>query len=136
MTFCAKHHTNMQTKKAKDIDEYIARYPKDVQTILKKIRTTIRKAAPGAEEAISYQMPAFNFRGYLIYFAAYKNHIGIYPVPRDVAEFKEELAQYEGGKGTLRLPLDQPIPYDLITRIVKFRVKQNLEKAARKAKKK
>ncbi len=126
----------MQTKKAKDIDEYIARHPKDVQKILKKIRTTIKKAAPGAEEAISYQMPAFHFHGYLIYFAAYKNHIGIYPVPRGIDEFSKELARYEGGKGTLRLPLDQPIPDDLITRIVNFRVKQNLEKAARKAQKK
>src|SRR5262245_47805380 len=120
----------------KTIDEYIAGFPKDVQKTLEKIRLTIRKAAPGATEAISYQIPSFKLNGYLIYFAAYKNHIGLYPAPRGAAEFKKELAAYEGGKGTVRFPLDEPIPLDLITRIVKFRVKKNLENAKAKAKKK
>jgi uncharacterized protein YdhG (YjbR/CyaY superfamily) len=123
----------MQTKTAKDIDEYIAGFPKDVQKILNKIRSTISKAAPKAEEAISYQIPTFNFHGDLIYFAAYKNHIGVYPAPRGVEKFKKDLARYGAGKGTLRFPLDEPIPYDLITKIVEFRAKQNSEKAKIKA---
>lgn len=119
---------------AKDIDEYIAGFPTDVRASLEKIRTTIRKAAPKAEEVISYQIPAFKFVGRpFIYFAAYKKHISVYPAPRDVAEFKEELADYEGGKGTVQFPLDQPIPYDLIRRIAKYRVNQYQEKAAAKA---
>jgi uncharacterized protein YdhG (YjbR/CyaY superfamily) len=119
----------------KNIDEYIAGFPSDVQEILKKIRMTIRKAAPEAEETISYQIPTFTLKGkYLIYFAAYKKHIGLYPAPRGIEEFKKELSLYEGGKGTVRFPLDKPIPFGLIKRIVKFRV--NLEKAKAKAKKK
>jgi len=124
----------MPTTNYKDIDEYIAGFPKDVQKILKKIRATIKKAAPKAEEAISYQIPTFNFHGYLIYFAAYKNHIGVYPAPRGVEGFKKGLARYGAGKGTLRFPLDEPVPYDLITKIVEFRAKQNVEKAKIKAK--
>ncbi|HEV2667864.1 MAG TPA: DUF1801 domain-containing protein, partial [Blastocatellia bacterium] len=113
----------------KDIGEYIAGFPAGVQEILEKIRITIRKAAPGAEETISYQIPTFNLKGrYLIHFAAYKKHIGLYPAPRESKEFKEELSGYEGGKGTVRFPLDKPIPYDLIRRIVKFRVREVLEK--------
>lgn len=120
----------------KDIDEYIAGFPNDVQEILEKIRMTIRKAAPGAEETISYQIPTFTLSGrYLIYFAAYKKYISIYPAPRGREEFKEELAGYEGGKGTVRFPLDKPIPFGLIRRIVKFRVKENLERAKAKGKK-
>ena len=124
----------MQSKTPKDIDEYIAGFPKDVQKILNKIRSTIKKAAPKAEEAISYQIPTFRLNGNLIHFAAYKNHIGLYPAPRAVEKFKKELARYGAGKGTLRFPLDEPIPYDLITKIVEFRAKQNLEKAKEKAK--
>ena len=112
-----------------NIDEYIAGWPKDVQKTLQKIRMTIRKAAPAAEEAISYQMPTFKLNGNLIHFAAYKNHIGLYPAPRAIEKFKEQLKRYEGGKGTIRLQLDEPIPYDLISKIVKFRVKENLEKS-------
>jgi uncharacterized protein YdhG (YjbR/CyaY superfamily) len=108
--------------KPKDIDEYIAGFPPDVQKILKKIRMTIRKAAPGAQEAIEYQMPAFTLNGNSIYFAAYKKHIGLYPAPRGNAKFKKELSRYEGGKGTVRFPLDEPLPFALITRIVKFRM--------------
>jgi len=122
---------------AGNIDEYIAGFPNDVQKILQKIRTTIKEAAPDTEETISYQIPTFTLGGkYLIYFAAYKKHIGLYPAPRGVEKFKKELSAYEGGKGTLRFPLDKPIPFGLIKRIVKFRVKENLETAkARRTKK-
>lgn len=115
----------MRTRKAsKDIDEYIAGFPSDVQQILEKIRMTIRKAAPKAAEKISYQIPSFTLKGkYLIYFAAYKKHIALYPAPRGSEEFKKELSAYEGGKGTVRFPFDKPIPFGLIRRIVKFRVK-------------
>ena len=125
----------MKRRAPANIDEYIDGFPSNVQKILQKIRKTIQKAAPEAAEAISYQMPSFRLNGYLIYFAGYQNHIGLYPAPRGVAEFKEEMALYEGGKGTVRFPLDAPVPYDLITRIVKFRVQQNQEKAAAKSKK-
>jgi uncharacterized protein YdhG (YjbR/CyaY superfamily) len=118
------------------IDEYIAGFPPKVQAILQKIRLTIRQAAPDAEETISYQMPTFTLHGNLVHFAAFKNHIGFYPVPTGIEKFKQELAAYEGGKGSVKFPLDQPIPYDLIGRIVKFRVQENLAKAAVKGKKK
>lgn len=112
--------------KFKNIDEYIATFPADVQKILQKIRVAIRKAAPEAEEAISYQIPTFKLSGKnLIHFAGFKNHIGIYPAPRGVAEFDEELSKFDGGKGTVQFPLDEPIPYGLITRIVKFRIKKH-----------
>jgi uncharacterized protein YdhG (YjbR/CyaY superfamily) len=117
----------------KDINEYIAGFPGDVQKILEKIRRTIRKAAPDADETISYQIPTFTLKGrYLVYFAAYKKHIGLYPAPRGSEKFKEELSAYEGGKGTVRFPLDKPIPFDLISRIVMFRVKKNLEEQKQK----
>jgi uncharacterized protein YdhG (YjbR/CyaY superfamily) len=120
----------------KTIDEYIAGFPKDVQAILQQIRATIRKAAPGAEEKISYQMPAFTLKGNLVYFGAFKNHIGFYPIPSGIEAFQEELSAYEQGKGSVQFPLDKPIPYDLISRIVKFRVKENLARAEAKGKKK
>jgi uncharacterized protein YdhG (YjbR/CyaY superfamily) len=116
----------------KDINAYIAGFPPDVQKILKKIRMTIRKAAPDAEETIKYSMPTFTLKGNLVHFAAYKKHIGFYPVPRGVEPFKTELKAYEGEKSTARFPLDKPVPYDLITRIVKFRVKEALEPAKAK----
>ncbi|HKY30517.1 MAG TPA: DUF1801 domain-containing protein [Pyrinomonadaceae bacterium] len=116
----------MKRTAAKDVDEYIAGFPNDVQKILKKIRTTIRKAAPKAGEKISYGIPTFTLNDrYLIYFAGFKNHVSIYPAPRGSAEFKQELSKYKGGKGTVQFPLDKPIPFDLITRIVKFRIKEN-----------
>lgn len=116
----------------KTIDEYIAGFPPDVRRTLKQIRSTIRKAAPAAEEAIAYQMPTFRQHGNLVHFAAFKNHIGFYPAPRAIEEFKKDLAAYEGSKGTVRFPLDQPLPLGLIGRMVKFRVKKNLEQAAAK----
>ena len=114
---------------AANIDEYIAGFPEDVQAILRRIRATIRKAAPEAEEDIKYQIPTFVFHGNLVFFAAFKNHVSVYPAPRGKAEFKKELSSYQGGKGTVRFPLDQPIPFDLITRIVKFRIKENLKRS-------
>jgi uncharacterized protein YdhG (YjbR/CyaY superfamily) len=128
----------MRTDQAapRTIDEYIAGFPQDIQAILEQIRRTIRKAAPGAEEAIKYQMPTFTLEGNLVHFAAFKNHIGFYPVPTGIEKFKKELSVYEGGKGSVKFPLDKPIPYDLISRIVKFRVKENLERAAARGKKK
>ena len=121
--------------RAKDIDGYIAGFPAEVQKTLQKIRQTIRKAAPGAEETISYQMPAFKLHGMLIFFAGYENHISLYPAPRGATEFEKELSSYKGGKGTVQFPLDELIPYDLITRIVKFRAAQNVEAAKAKQKK-
>jgi len=115
-----------------NIDEYIAGFPADIQEILEKIRMTIRKAAPDAEEAISYQMPTFKLKGNLVHFAAFKNHIGFYPVPTGIEKFKKELSVYESGKGSVKFPLDKPIPYTLIAKIVKFRVKESLEKARAK----
>ena len=121
----------------KNIDQYIAGFPNSVQEILEQVRMTIRQAAPDAGETISYQIPTFTLKGkYLIYFAACKKHIGLYPAPRGVEKFKKELALYEGGKGTVRFPLNKPIPFGLIKRIVKFRVKENLERAKAKRKKK
>ncbi|MBX9789330.1 MAG: DUF1801 domain-containing protein [Pirellulales bacterium] len=117
------------------VDDYIATFPRGVRANLRKIRATIRKAAPNAEERISYRMPGYFQRGVLIYFAGHEQHIGLYPAPRGVPQFAAELSAYEGGKGTIRLPLDRPIPLDLIRRIVKFRVAENLAKAAAKSKK-
>jgi uncharacterized protein YdhG (YjbR/CyaY superfamily) len=119
----------------KDIDEYIAGFPKEIQEILEKIRMTIREAAPDAEEAIKYQIPTFILKGNLVHFAAFKNHIGFYPAPQGIEEFADELAPYASGKGSAQFPLDKPIPFDLIRRIVKFRVEKNLAKAEAKKKK-
>ena len=114
----------------RDVDEYIAGFPNEVRTILEKVRTTIRKAAPGAQEKISYRIPTFTLDGkYLIYFAAFQKHVGLYPAPRGAEEFKEQLAAYGGGKGTVQFPFDKPIPFGLITRIVKFRINENLARA-------
>jgi uncharacterized protein YdhG (YjbR/CyaY superfamily) len=111
----------------KDIDEYIAGFPGDVREMLEKIRRTVRKAAPTAEETIKYSMPTFTLNGNLVHFAAYKKHIGLYPVPRGAKEFKDRLSAYEGEKSTVRFPLDKPIPVALISDIVKFLVKRNLD---------
>ena len=118
------------------IDEYISTFPEDVQKILEEIRATIKAAAPEAEEKISYQMPTFFLKGNLIHFAAYKNHIGIYPTPNGIESFKKELSKYKGAKGSVRLPIDEPMPLKLIARIVKFRVAENIKKAKSKGKSK
>ncbi len=117
----------------KTIDEYIGTFSKDVQVILEEMRQRIRKAAPEAKEAISYQMPAFKLNGNLVYFAAYEHHIGFYPTSSGIAAFKKELSPYKWSKGAVQFPLDKPIPYDLVTKIVEFRVKENLNKKATKA---
>jgi len=119
----------------KNIDEYIAGFPKEVQEILEKIRLTIRNAAPEAEERISYQIPTFTLKGNLVHFAAFKKHIGLYPTPSGIEKFKNELSAYEGAKGSVQFPLDKPIPYELISEIVKFRVKENLGRAEAKGRK-
>lgn len=120
----------------KSIDEYIAVFPKDVQNILEEIRATIKKAAPKAEETINYQIPTFTLHGNLVHFAAFKTHIGFYPTPTGIEKFKKELSAYESAKGSVKFPLDHPIPYGLIKKIVAFRVKENLERAEAKKKKK
>lgn len=122
-------------QKSKEIDAYIAGFAAEVREILEEIRMTIRKAAPDAEETISYQMPTFTLKGNLVHFAAFKTHIGFYPTPTGIEAFKDELSMYVGGKGSVQFPLDKPMPYDLIRRIVEFRVRENLEKAAAKKKK-
>lgn len=114
---------------AKTIDEYIADSPEEIQPILSRIREIIRKAAPDARETISYGIPTFTLNGNLVHFAGYKSHIGFYPTPSGIEKFKNELSKYKGAKGSVQFPLDKPIPYGLITRIVKFRVKENLERA-------
>ena len=118
----------MQAPKPNNIDEYIAAFPKHTQQILEQIRTTIKKAAPDAQEAISYAIPTFKLNGNLVHFAAFKNHIGFYPTPMGVDEFRAELSVYKEGKGSVQFPLDQPMPLELITRMVKFRVDKNLAK--------
>ena len=118
--------------KPTNIDEYFADFPKDVQERLQKVRMTIRKAAPGAEEAIKYMMPTFVLKGNLIHFAGYQHHIGLYPGSKPIEKFKEELTRYETSKGTVRLPLDKPLPLGLITRITKFCVQRNLARAEAK----
>ena len=114
------------------VDEYIAVFPKEVQKILRQVRTAIKKAAPEAEEGITYGMPAYRLNGPLVYFAAFKTHVGFYATPNGNEAFKSELSLYKQGKGSVQFPLDQPMPLDLITRIVKFRVAQNIEKSAKK----
>lgn len=127
---------NNEATVPQNIDEYIAGFPENVQEILQKIRQTIRETAPKAEEAISYQMPTFKLKGNLVHFAAFQNHIGFYPVPSGIEQFKEELSVYKQGKGSVQFPLDKPMPYELISRIVAFRVQENLAKAEAKGKKK
>ena len=120
---------------SKDIDEYIAGFPGDVQAILESLISTIRDAAPYAKENINYGIPTFTLEGNLVHFAAFKKHIGFYPAPSGIEKFKNELSAYEGAKGSVQFPLDKPIPYELVRKIVAFRVKENLEKAEAKRKK-
>lgn len=115
-----------------EVDQYIAGFPKPVQDLLQKVRATVKKAAPDAMEVINYGIPTLQLQGNLVHFAGYKNHIGFYPAPSGIEAFKKELSVYEGAKGSVKFPIDQPIPYDLITKITAFRVRENLEKAATK----
>ncbi|MBN2335713.1 DUF1801 domain-containing protein [Candidatus Bathyarchaeota archaeon] len=115
-------------KEFKTVDEYIAGFPEDTQEILEKLRHVIRESAPDAEETISYRMPTFRLKGNLVHFAAHKKHVGFYPTPSAITAFEEELAPYETSKGSIRFPIDKPIPFDLVKRIVEFRVNEVLEK--------
>jgi uncharacterized protein YdhG (YjbR/CyaY superfamily) len=118
------------------IDAYLAAFPPEVQAILEQIRQVIHEVVPNLGETISYGMPTFTLHGrYLIYFAVYKKHISVYPAPTGVADFQEALARYGAGKGTMRFPLDKPMPFDLIREIVRFRVQENAERAIAKGKK-
>lgn len=120
-------NTNFQS-----IEEYISTFPDDVQKILQNIRKTIQEAVPGAEEKISYQMPAFKYHGMLVWYAAWKKHIGLYPkTPGIEVAFEKELSEYEKSKGTIKFPLDKPMPYGLIGKIAQFRAKENLQKTNR-----
>ncbi len=121
---------------APDADAYIAGFPASTQQLLQQVRTAIKKAAPGAEEVISYGMPAYKKDGMLVFFAGYNKHIGFYPTPSGIVNFKKELAGYTCSKGAIQFPIDQPMPLKLVTAIVKFRLAENKEKAASKIKKK
>ncbi|MBV8150851.1 MAG: DUF1801 domain-containing protein [Candidatus Eremiobacteraeota bacterium] len=126
----------MRENTPRDFDDYLKRYPADVQDRLRRVRETIRKAAPKAKETISYSIPAFTLDGMLVWFAAHKNHIGFYPGASGIRAFKKELADYKHAKGSVKFPLDEPLPLALIRRIVKFRVKERLaSRAARKPEK-
>lgn len=116
------------------VDKYIAAFPKEVQQQLIELRNIIRTAAPNAEEIISYKMPAYKYHGMLMYFAGYKNHIGFYAAPTAHEAFKKELSVYKTGKGSVQFPIDKPLPYSLITKMVKYRLKENKAKAAEKLK--
>jgi uncharacterized protein YdhG (YjbR/CyaY superfamily) len=118
----------MLATKPKNIDEYISGFPEDIQKILEQVRSTIRKSAPEAEEAIRYDIPTFILHGNLVHFAAFKNHIGFYATPSGNEAFSKELSKYKGGKGSVQFPLEQPMPLDLIRRIVEYRVGENRKK--------
>ena len=124
------------SKVAESIDEYIEQFPANVQAILQKLRTTIKKTAPNAEEVISYQMPAFKYHGMLVYFAGHQNHIGFYPTSSPMEVFKDRLTNYKTSKGAIQFPIDEAIPLTLVRDIVKFRIKENLEKENAKLKRK
>lgn len=112
----------------KTIDEYIASFPKDIQSVMNKLRKAIKEEAPKATEAISYQMPTFKLNGNLVHFAAYKNHIGFYPTPSAILAFKEKLSLYKTSKGAIQFPLEKSLPIDLIKEMVRYRVKENIAK--------
>ena len=123
---------NTSNRKFKDIDEYIQSFPPAIQQILEQLRTIIHENAPGTEEAISYGMPTFKLNGNLVHFAAFEHHIGFYPTPSGIETLENELAPYKYAKGSVKFPLDKPIPYDLVKRIVQFRVKETLESGKKK----
>ncbi|MEI6508940.1 MAG: DUF1801 domain-containing protein [Bacteroidota bacterium] len=122
----------MNTKKPDTIDEYIDTYPKDIQKLLKQVKTAIKKAAPGAEEVISYSMPAFKLNGLLVWFAAHTHHIGFYPKASGIEHFKKEITKYKSSKGAVQFPVNEPLPIALITEMVKFRANENLQKLKKK----
>ena len=124
-----------EIEKSGSVDEYILQFPHEVQDILRELRKVIKRTAPMAEEKISYSMPTYKMHRNLVHFAAYKKHIGFYPTPSGIEEFKIELSAYEGAKGSVKFPIDKTIPYELIRKIVAFRVKENLERAKAKGKK-
>ena len=125
----------MEKSPCKTIDEYISAFPEDVQSILQEMRQTIRKAAPEAVEAISYQIPTFKLNGNLVHFAAFKNHIGFYPTSSGIEAFARELTPYKSSKGSVHFPLDEPIPFDLVRKIATFRVRENLKRAKARSRK-
>ena len=117
---------------SKDVDDFIAKYPTDVQKILRKIRAIIRELAPDAHEKLGYGIPTFTLNGNLVHYSALTNHIGFYPTPSGIEKFRKQLSKYEGAKGSVQFPLDQPIPYDLIRKITEFRVKEQRAKSRKK----
>ena len=120
----------VNNKTPEDIDQYIAGFPKEVQKLLKKLRATIKNAAPEAEEIINYGVPTFRLNGNLVHFGGYTKHIGFYPTPSGIQKFAQELSGYETSKGSVKFPLDNPLPYDLVAKIVAFRVGENLNKSS------
>lgn len=121
------------SKKATSIDDYIGDFPKGVQRVLKQLRATIKKAAPQTKETISYRIPTFTLRGYLVHFAAFKDHVSLFPTSSPMRAFKKALSRYKVSRGTIQFPLDRPLPLTLVRRIVKFRVKENLARHKKKA---
>jgi uncharacterized protein YdhG (YjbR/CyaY superfamily) len=126
----------MKTVTPENINEYIAGFPRDVQATLRKVRATIRDAAPEAQETIKYRMPTFVLHGNLVHFAAFQKHIGFYPTPSAIKAFRGELAGYESAKGSVQFPLNEPVPFTLISKMVKFRVKETRQKVAARNRKK
>jgi uncharacterized protein YdhG (YjbR/CyaY superfamily) len=122
---------SLNRKVAKTVEEYISMYPKNVQMILKKLRETVREAAPEAEEVISYRIPSYKLHGFLVHYGAFENHIGFFPTSSPRRAFKKELSKYGGGKGTIQFPLDKPIPYGLVRKIVRLRVRKPWRNRAR-----
>lgn len=121
----------MPRRQFNTMDEYIAAFPQNVRDILEKLRRIIRESAPQSEEAISYGIPTFKLNGNLVHFAAFKNHIGFYPTPSAIVAFKRELSPYKQAKGSVQFPIDQPIPFDLVKKIVKYRVRENLDRKSK-----
>lgn len=126
----------MEGNKIESIDEYILSFPPEIREILETLRKVIKESAPDAEEKISYQMPTFALHGNLVHFAACKNHIGFYPTPSAINAFKNELSEYKGAKGSIQFPIKKPLPYELVSKIVKFRVAENIKQAGDKLKRK
>ena len=127
-----KGNNIMEQNKYNTVDEYFLQFPDKVQEILQELRRLIKDTAPEAEEKISYQMPTYYLHGNLVHFAAHKNHIGFYPTPTGIEAFKDELSNYKGAKGSVQFPIDKPMPFDLIRKIVEFRVSENKKKARKK----